>query len=163
MLQAAEYILSKHPNWTWKLIGYGEMKEEVEAFITEHNLLGRLLLQQPVSPDLEKEYSVAALYVMTSRNECFPMVLLEAMSYGVPCIAFDCETGPRAIITNEINGMLVNEGSILLLQQITMRLMNEEVVRKKIGEAAVKKVEQFSPEKVYLLWEELFQNLAPSQ
>ena len=71
-----------------------------------------MIIQQPSSDDLSKEYGESSIYVMTSRNECFPMVLLVAMSYGVPCVAFDCETGPRHIIRNEVDGFLIDDESI---------------------------------------------------
>ena len=86
------------------------------------------------------------------------MVLLEAMSYGIPCIAFDCDTGPRHIITSNKDGILVEEGEVAeMIEAIRFYILNEET-KKRMGDEAFKKAALFSPEKIYLLWQQLFQN-----
>lgn len=155
LLQVAKSILKKHPDWHWKLIGDGEMKTLAEKFIAENNLQNQLLLDPPVNCDLSEEYKVSALYVMTSRNECFPMVLLEAMSYGLPCIAFNCETGPRHIINNGSNGYLVENGNVEEMISIISSLIENEEEVNKMSESAFQSVERFSTENILALWNQL--------
>ncbi|MBL7730076.1 MAG: glycosyltransferase family 4 protein [Chitinophagaceae bacterium] len=153
LLNAAKEILPYHPGWTWKLIGDGELKEEVERFITEEGLTGLLLLQPPKDHQVMTEYQQSSLYVMTSVNECFPMTLLEAQAAGLPCIAFDCETGPRHIINKE-NGVLVEKGKTDQLCFAIRQLIDTIELRNTLSEGALANIQRFSPEAVYTLWEE---------
>lgn len=156
LLQTAKLVLHEHPTWQWKLIGDGDMKEQVIQFIEKENLQNRLIIQPPVSHSIISEYQNASLYVMTSRNECFPMTLLEAQSVGLPCISFDCDTGPRHIIKNEENGILVEKENSFQLASAVSSLIMDDAKRKKMGELAINNVLQFSAGKTYQLWKQLF-------
>ncbi len=158
LLQTAKLVLNKHPGWTWKLIGDGEMRDAVIGFIEKESLQNKLLLQPPAHPNITDEYLNASLYVMTSRNECFPMTLLEAQSAGLPCIAFDCETGPKHIILHNENGLLVEKENTIKLADAISSLINEEEKRKKMCDNAFTNVQRFSSEKIYLLWKQLLIN-----
>lgn len=153
LLQTAKIVLSKHPGWKWKLIGDGEMKPIVEGFIEKEKLQNQFILQAPVDPNIKTEYLDASLYVMSSRNECFPMTLLEAQSAGLPCISFDCETGPRHIIIDKENGLLVEKENPIKLAEAISSLIADEERRKQMGEKASKDVQRFYPDNVYALWE----------
>ncbi len=156
LLQSAKLVLQQHPDWKWKIIGDGDMKESVITFIEAENLQGQLCIQLPVDYQLQKEYESASLYVMSSRNECFPMTLLEAQSTGLPCIAFDCETGPRHIISNNEDGFLIEKENTERLAAAICTLIADEELRKKMGEGAFANVQRFSPENIYKLWEQVF-------
>jgi glycosyltransferase involved in cell wall biosynthesis len=156
MLQAAKTILTAYPDWTWKLIGEGEMKEQVEQFIQTEKLEGRFILQAPVNSEIMQEYLNASIYVMSSRFEAFPMVLLEAMSVGLPCVSFDCPSGPSDIITNNIDGIIVEKENINQLTTAILTLITSEEKRKEMGEAAFINVQRFSPDNIYELWKQLF-------
>jgi glycosyltransferase involved in cell wall biosynthesis len=153
LLTTAKEVLTKHPDWQWKLIGDGELKKDVLDFIDKENLHGKLLLQPPVDHNVLSEYQQASLYVMTSRNECFPMTLLEAQSAGLPCIAFDCATGPGHIITND-NGILVEKENPMQMADAISSLIQEKEKRKKMSGNAFEDVKRFSPGAVYQLWQQ---------
>jgi amylovoran biosynthesis glycosyltransferase AmsD len=153
LLAAAKDILQHNPDWQWKLIGDGELKEEVTNFILREDMQTQLLLQPPASHEMQAEYAQASLYVMTSVNECFPMTLLEAQSAGLPCIAFDCETGPRHIITAE-NGVLVQKENTLQLTAAIQRLIDNENMRETMGANAKEHSIHFSPDEVYRQWQQ---------
>ena len=153
LLQAAKQVLNKYPGWQWKLIGDGEQQTDVLQFIERENLQNKLILQIPVDYNLEAEYQQASLYVMTSRNECFPMTLLEAQSAGLPCIAFNCDTGPRHIITRE-NGILVEKENTGQLAEAISMLIEDDEKRKRMSHNAIHTVQRFSPAAIYSLWEQ---------
>ena len=153
LIPLAKKLLQKNPGWKWKVIGHGRMDDTYEEDILNAGLADRLLIQAPTGHDLTSEYTRASLYVMTSRNECFPMTLLEAMSHGLPCVAFDCETGPRHIIREGYNGHLVANGDADAMSGVIEGLLNDPVKRKAMGENAVKSMNEFSEEKIYRLWE----------
>ena len=131
LLEIAKKVLGSDNNTTWKIIGDGELKPLVLQFIAEYNLEHRLLLEDPKSNDLSAEYRAADLFVLTSRFECFPMTLLEAMSFSVPCIAFDCDTGPRHIIRNQVNGFLASNGNNKEMTNLILRYWQMKIIEKK--------------------------------
>ena len=159
LLPVAAQVLKRHLDWEWKLIGEGDMHEEVNQFIKANMLQQQLLLQKPLTPSIEHEYRDASIYVMTSRNECFPMTLLEAMQEGAPCVAFDCETGPRAIIQHNENGMLIEPENINAMAAALQLLMNDVEKRERMGEVAFRSMERFSAKKILSQWEHLFSTL----
>jgi len=159
LLKAAQIVLKQHPEWKWKLIGRGSLKAEVQQKILHNNWVGRLIFQIPESHELTNEYLHASIYVMTSRREVFGMALIEAMSHGVPCIAFDCETGPRHIITHNVDGFLVEKENPEKLAEAIKILMNDEQKRKQFGASAKENVRRFSSEVIMKKWEDLFDEL----
>ncbi len=152
LLKAAKQVLNKHPDWKWKIIGEGELEKDVTDFIEKENLHNKLILQKPVNQNIHWEYQNSSLLVMTSINECFPMVLLEALSNGLPCIAFDCDTGPRHIITHNDDGLLVEKENPMQLAKAISSLIQDEALRKNMGANAIRNIQRFSRENVYQLW-----------
>lgn len=147
-------MLRQHPDWTWKLIGDGPMKQQVLDFIDKEKLTNRLILQQPTNSSIESEYLNASLFVLTSRFEAFPMVLLEAMSFGVPCISFDCPSGPSDIITHDKDGILVEKENTRKLTEAIVSLITDLNKREKMMIAAFENVKRYSPQAVYKIWKQ---------
>ncbi len=156
LLDIAAEVLQKCPEWKWKLLGSGELQETVLEFIKTQKLEGRFILQAPEGPDIEREYRAASLYVMTSRFEAFPMVLLESMSFGVPCVSFDCPSGPSEIISHNETGLIIQNGNTLAMSTAIIELINDPGKRRKMSATSLEKVKQFHPDKVYEQWQLLF-------
>lgn len=152
MMATAKDILQKHPGWKWKLIGDGEMKDHVLKFIAEEKLQDRFMLQAPVNTNIEEEYQHASLFVLSSRYEAFPMVLLEAMAAGVPCISFDCPSGPADIIQHNKTGLLVEKENTKKLAWAVSYLIEDDKKRKEMGMQAMESIKTFAPDKIYLMW-----------
>ena len=152
LLQTAKLVLQKHPGWQWKVIGEGEMQDKVNAFIEKEDLQNKLILQKPVGHNIHQEYQNASIFVLASLNESFSMVLLEAMSNGLPCVAFDCDTGPRHIIRHNEDGILVEKENPGKLAEAIGSLISNEEKRKKMGANAIANVQRFYPETIYQLW-----------
>lgn len=156
LLQAATLVFQKHPDWRWTIIGDGDMKDQSLQFIKEEKLEQNLLLSPPVTHELEREYLGSSIYACTSRHESFGMTIIEAMNAGIPVVSFDCETGPRHIITNNEDGFLIEKENPAKLAEAISSLITNEDLRKKMGKKAFQNVQRFSPERIYELWRNLF-------
>ena len=156
LLKVATAILKKHPGWTWKIIGDGEMKADVLNCISSEKLEGRLILQQPTGADLSEEYINSSLFILTSRFEAFPMVLLEAQSFGIPCISFDCPSGPADIIIDQVNGLLIEKENVGQMIIAIDELIVDEEKRKELGRNAIRDIDRFSLNSIYKKWSDIF-------
>lgn len=108
---------------------------------------------------LDGEMQKASVYAMTSFNECFPMVLLEAQAAGMAIVSYDCPNGPRNIIENGISGILTSHNSIVDFSEALKIILEDENCRSEIGAKAIRKVQEFSQENVMDMWEALFKGL----
>ncbi len=142
----------------WKLIivGDGVLKSEIQSKIRALNL-GESVILKPFTKDIESEYLGASIYAMASHFEGFGMVLAEASSYALPCIAFDIATGPRDIIENNKSGFLISDNDLETYADKLITLMSDESMRIRFGSEAKRIVsERFSKEVVMRKWEEVF-------
>lgn len=101
----------------------------------------------------------AEIFVMSSETEGFPMALCQAMASGVPSISFDCPSGPRHIIRNNVDGILVPNGDIDALTGAMDYLMNNEAERARLAARAPEILDRFGCDKVFAQWERLFQRV----
>jgi amylovoran biosynthesis glycosyltransferase AmsD len=153
----AEKVFREHPGWQWKITGTGEESEGLKKEIAERGLQDHLLVAAPQTQEVQSLYENASLYVMTSRFECFPLVLLEAMSCGLPCVSFDCPTGPADIIRHGVDGLLVEKENVDAMAEAICSLISNEEKRKTLAANAYEGVKRFSPEKVYGLWKDFIE------
>ncbi|HEU0065096.1 MAG TPA: glycosyltransferase family 4 protein [Flavisolibacter sp.] len=156
LLLIAKKLLAQKPEIKWIIVGDGEMEINALIFIKENNLQDRIELMNASSNDVSGYYKAASIYVLTSRSECFPLTLLEAMQSGVPCIAYDCDTGPRYIIVNNENGLLIKNGDDNAMVNAILDLYQNEEKRKRMAERALAEATKYNPDKIYPLWEKLF-------
>ena len=96
---------------------------------------------------------------MTSETECFPMVLLEALSVGLPVISYDSPTGPKHILTNNEDSFLVPYKNLDIFVEKLKKLMQNENLLQEMGEKGLRNVRRFSIEKVMHQWKDLFISL----
>jgi glycosyltransferase involved in cell wall biosynthesis len=155
--QVARKIFQHHPDWRWTVIGSGELSGSLQAKIKNLHLENNLFLQSPESQDLTSFYLSASIYVMLSRSECLPMVLLEAASYGLPSVAFDCPTGPAEIIQTGRDGLIVPMEDVDGLSAAILQLIENENLRKQMGHSALNDSHRYAPETVYGLWRKLLE------
>lgn len=152
LLPVAKEVLNRYPSFTWKLVGDGELKKMAEEFIQNEKLEGRLLLQAPGKEDMDTVYRGAGLFVLPSRFEAFPMVLLEALTYGIPCISFDCPTGPSSIITADEDGILVEPEHTASMTAAITRVLDNDTCRQQMSAMAFKNIRRFDKEYIYPMW-----------
>ena len=101
----------------------------------------------------------ASILASSSRYEGLPMVLLEAQSFGLPIVAFQCKCGPKDIVSDGINGYLVTEGDIAGMTQRLETLMKNETLRKRMGLKAKESASRFNEETIMKKWMYTFQTL----
>ena len=106
-----------------------------------------------------ENYLESSIYVMSSRFEGFGMVLIEAMACGIPCVSFNCPFGPSDIITNEVDGFLVENGNSKALAEKLNLLIEDTELRMKMGKRAKENAKRFLPEKIMQQWDELFKSV----
>lgn len=149
---------SRFDDWTLDIFGQGEWHDMLQKMIEKYGIGQRVHINIPVK-DIWKEYSESSIIVMSSNYEGFGMVLVEAMSCGVPAVAFDCKCGPRDIISDGVNGILVKDGDIPALASAMMRLMSDSALRGSMSAEARKVTSAYSEEAVMRKWMALFENL----
>lgn len=144
----------KHPDWSLRIVGDGPEQEKLEQKIAELGLGDAVVLTGRLSPaGVEEEMKRASLYAMTSLSEGFPFVLLEALSCGLPCVAYDVRVGPAAVIRPGLDGVLVPDGDREAYAARLMELMEDEARRLEMAREAQLHARDYSREKVAGIWE----------
>ena len=158
LVEAWDIVYQKHPDWCIDIYGSGELHDDVENWIKEKHLENTIIMHEPTSQIMEK-YLESSICVVSSRYEGFSMAIVEAMASGVPCVSFDCPFGPRNIIKNEEDGILVEYLNSKALADSICRLIENDDLRIKLGSNARVNIQRFSQEKIMNQWTNLFNSL----
>lgn len=141
--------------WILDIFGQGEWKDMLNSMIAQYGLQDNVRINKPTDK-IEEEYANSSIIAMTSNYEGFGMVLVEAMSCGVPAVAFDCKCGPADIIDDGKNGLLIKNGDNRAFAEAVLRLMGDEEMRRRMGAAASGVSERYSEQRVMQMWMALF-------
>ncbi len=158
LIPAWKIIHQRHPDWILNVYGSGELYDDVVQWIAEHHLEGSIILHEPVDDIIEK-YMESSICVLSSRYEGFSLVILEAMSCGVPCVSFDSPCGPRTIIKDGEDGYLVEHLNSKALADGICKLMEDKELRSTMGRRARENILRFSRENIMQQWIVLFDSL----
>lgn len=151
-------VVRRHPDWTLQIWGTGYERENLERQIERLGMKNHVLLMGYTS-EVQEQMAKASLFVLTSRTEGFSLVTIEAMSVGIPAVAYDCPGGLRYVLKDGETGFFVPmNDEDAFVEKVCMLIENEEL-RKTMGQAALKEVEQYRIEKITQRWMELFQEL----
>jgi Glycosyltransferase len=161
LINAWNIVSQKHPEWILRIYGDG-MRKELEEQIYSLRISNSCFLEHSVS-NIADKYCESSIFVLSSRYEGFGMVITEAMACGVPAVSFACPCGPKDIIKNGIDGLLVENGNIQELADKICYLIEHEDVRKEMGKQARINVERFKIENIAMKWKELFDSLLDSK
>ena len=158
LLKIFKQLAKRHKDWHLDIIGDGPERDKLEEYIKTRQLEDKVTLHGFRSKDyIDKMLHQASLYVMTSLTESFGIVLLEAMSHGIPCVAFSSAEGAREIISSGKNGYLIkNRNASAMIKKIE-DLMKKEDVRKQMGKEARKSIKQYTKEVVQEDWYNLLE------
>lgn len=147
-------LLSHYPDWKLVLVGQGEWRNMLQKRIDDAQLSHQIALHPPTK-DIESYYLASSIYVMTSRYEGFPMVLLEARACGLPVVSVDCPSGPADIL-HENDGILVPMNDAVAFCSGLEKLMQNEAFRKYLGQNAKKDAVNYDSDSIFQQWQTLF-------
>ncbi len=152
LLRAWKLVQDKLTDWELTIFGGGDKTTLFNQIEKEE--LHRVSLEQPTS-NIGDEYIKSGFYVLSSRYEGLPMVLLEAISYGLPIVSFDCPCGPSDIITHKC-GILVKPGDVVGLASAIENMAMDSQKRLRASTEAIKQSVNFSADVIMEKWQELF-------
>ena len=139
-------------NWQLEIIGDGKNRDTLEDISNTLGLSSSVFFKGHQS-DMEKVYNEANILLMTSEYEGFPMVLLEAQAYGLPCIALDCPTGPKEIIENGKSGFVVQSKKDFV--ECLYKISSDEILLEKMSLASLENIKRFSHSEIRDKWLEI--------
>lgn len=155
LLEAWKEVVGVHSDWHLQIIGSGEKKERLQEIISDLGVGGQVSLI-PAVKNIGDYYINASIYVMSSRQEPWGLVLAEAKSYGLPVVSFDCPNGPKWIVRDRVDGFLVENGNVGALSDKITELITNPSLRLRMGKAAREDFnKRFSKEIVINKWKEI--------
>ena len=156
MLKLFKKVSIKYLDWKLNIIGDGMEKNNLLDLSKELKLGDKVVFHGYQNKDyINNMLSDSSIYLMTSHTECLPLVLIEAMSYGIPCLSYTSAQGANEIIDDNVNGYLIeNRNEDEMIEKISILIENEKQ-RKKLGKKAKVKSKEYSGEVVLEKWSKL--------
>jgi len=152
LLKAWEKIFHKILDWKLCIYGDGEHKNLLNEYI-QSNAIKNVYLKESTS-DIKSVYNTSSFFVMSSKYEGLPMVLIEAQSFGLPIISYNCPNGPSDIVKDQHNGFLVENQNIFLLSEKILELANSPEKLQNFSKNSSVKALEYQSEKILQLWVE---------
>ncbi len=158
LLDVAQPVLNKHPDWKWVIYGTGEMFEEVENEIQVRGMRDKVILKGETR-NVASVYKQGAIFVLTSCREGLPLVLLEAKANHLPCVSFDIVSGPNEIIRDKKDGFLIQPFNIDDMIKSIEELIVNESLRAQMAAEADGNLDKFSMHEIMKQWSKLIETL----
>lgn len=157
LIPAWAIVSKRHPDWILRIYGDG-MRQQLQQQIDSFGISSTCILEHS-TPNIMDKYCESSIFVLSSRFEGFGMVIIEAMACGVPPVSFTCPCGPRDIISDGKDGLLVENGDIEGMAEKICYLIENDDIRKKMGKQARLDVDRFKIEHIAQQWKKLFEEL----
>jgi len=152
-------LVDNHPDWSLDIYGQWNSDLRYQKMAESLKISKNINFIAPIN-DIQGGFNQSSIFLMTSRSEAFGMALIEAMSCGLPCVAFDCPIGPRTIIENNVNGFLIEEENIDLFVEKVELLIENKNLRIEIGQKAKERVGKYDIDQIMKKWNDLFIELS---
>ncbi|RKR06053.1 glycosyltransferase involved in cell wall biosynthesis [Kushneria sinocarnis] len=154
LVPAWKSFVESHPGWKVVIVGEGEDRPALEKMIADNGLQDSCVLHGQ-SQDIESFYREADLMLMSSRFEGLPMSLIEAQSFALPIVSFDCETGPREIVNHGKDGYLVPTFDTYAFAQAISAVVDDPDIYARMSESAGLGAQRFDQARIVEQWESL--------
>ncbi|MFE4594292.1 glycosyltransferase family 4 protein [Streptomyces laurentii] len=162
LIEAFGRVVETHPDWTLRVHGDGPELEPLRKLVRTKHLYNHVFMMGSTRT-LDEELAKGSVFAMSSKSEGFGMVLLEAMNCGLPVVSFNCPVGPREIVADGVDGLLVPELDVEALAAGLKRLIEDEELRRSLSEAALKKAAAYGPDLVTTAWVNLYEGLVAAR
>lgn len=159
LLQIWKIVHGRHPDWRLNIFGDGELREDIQRKIDK---LDADIYLYPSTTNIMEKYMESSLLLMTSLFEPFGLVLSEAMSCGLPVVAFDCPYGPADIITDGVDGFLVMNRNVDCFCQRVCQLIENDTLRCQMAQKGIISSQRYNASCIMPKWIHLFKQLASS-
>lgn len=153
LLHVWKKVEQEDSQYVLHIYGEGPEKEKLQSLIKRLGLNRVFLKGRTTNP--ERAYSTASFFVMSSRYEGLPMVLIEAQTHGLPIIAFDCPFGPKEVITDGVDGFLIPDDNIRFFAEKLLMLMKDKSKRERFSKTALQNAQRFNKDKIVEQWSNL--------
>ena len=157
LINAWVMVKKRHPDWILKIFGAGNA--DVYKQLVAKNDLEGVIFCECATDDVYAQYARSSIFILSSRYEGLPLVLIEAMASGLPSVAFACPCGPRDCISDGEDGVLVEAGNVEKLADAICILIENEAMRKQMGAFAHRNAARFLESNIMCRWIELFDSL----
>jgi len=158
LITAWQEVAETHPDWTLRILGAGPQEDNLRAQITEAGLDGKVVLPGPTN-DIGAELEKASVFVLSSRHEGFPMTILEAMAKGLAIVSFNSPHGPKEMLTDEVDGLLVKPRTNANLAAALQRVIDDEPLRHRLAAGALETARTYDIATIGAQWDALFESL----
>ena len=155
LIAAFASISRKYPRWDLIILGEGHLRGALEMQALALEVSERVHMPGLVG-NVGDWFESADIYVLTSRFEGFPNTLLEALAYGLPAVAIDCDVGPRDILSHSVDGLLVSQDDPEALVSALEQLMSDSEMRQRFARRAPEVLKRYSVAQIATMWEDLF-------
>lgn len=158
LLKIWSVVNAQYADWHLDIFGDGSLRTELAHYADDHHIKNVTIHE--ATHDISQEYANSSICTVTSYYEGFSLVILEAMMHGVPCVAFDCPTGPRSIIKNNQCGYLIENGNEDLFAEKLCNLIDSKELRTQFSNAAIERAKTFNLDIIMGQWKSLFESLS---
>lgn len=158
LIPAFARLAAEDPQWSLRICGSGPLGTRLRRRIIKHDVSNNVYLLGRVA-DVGAQMRRASMFVLSSRWEGFPMVMIEAMSAGLPIVAFDCPTGPADIVEDGVTGFLIPDGDIDAMAEAMLELARDEPKRRRMAAAAAERSRDYELAAIGPRWDALIREL----